>query len=681
MLTFDTLVQETAQQLVDDAHKIDGDLVRKVLQDAGIDECLRQNMLTPQGRLIVHKIQISGEKRLTEDGSSQHFEYQRTLGNGLSAWVGANGSGKSTILACILWALTGSESGIPKRLRSWIHDVIVQFSVGDTHYTSRVTRTADGNVSGGIYAGFMTSDQIDLDVDPLTPFTNRDQMRDEIDLFFMQQLGISTLRWTAHSSEKDDPDLHAHSTTWRTYAHAIHIEDDSYDDLIIDPQKGYGRQDRKILEMMLGVDHARAVAEIQVQADFAKEAYGRARARVSGKRDSVTDHIKLLQQECLDIQQAIDMMQQEQTPVEDDSTFVAKREQRAALLTEQNRFTQEISGLEAHRVEIEQEILDAEREKVAIQEQSEVAYLINSLAVVRCPHCESAVDDQTRLTLEHQQHTCHVCMQPIQRTRSRGDLKTILRERDQLIGTQRSALKRIDQDIADRRQKLSASREASARLGKELESTVTTARQGFTTSYTNLLLRKGQIEGQLEQLRQSFAEIDAEHTEVETAATWHLILQTAAHIADESVFGMYETVFAELTQLVVKLATQFGLPDLERVVIDEKRYVKIYQGGVQLSHNDLARSERVKFKVAFHLALMLLQIRAGLGKHPAFLIIDTPGTAEVNDADFIAMTRDLTRFHQDFGSQVQILLATARPEAGDYLPPDTLAKPINGTFF
>src|SRR5258708_26592412 len=100
-------------------------------------------------------------------------------------------------------------------------------------------------------------------------------MGEVIERFFMQQLGITTLRWTAHSAEKDDPDLHAHSTTWRTYAHAIHIEDDSYDDLIIDPQKGYGRQDRKILEMMLGVYHARAVSEIHVQAEFAKEAYGR----------------------------------------------------------------------------------------------------------------------------------------------------------------------------------------------------------------------------------------------------------------------------------------------------------------------------------------------------------------------------------------------------------------------
>ncbi len=105
------------------------------------------------------------------------------------------------------------------------------------------------------------------------------------------------------------------------------------------------------------------------------------------------------------------------------------------------------------------------------------------------------------------------------------------------------------------------------------------------------------------------------------------------------------------------------------------------QGGVPMSHNDLARSERVKFKVAFHLALMLLRIDEQMGKHPGFLIIDTPGTAEVDEADFIAMAKDLVRIHQQYGGQVQILLATARQEALQHLPAEIVATPADGVFF
>ncbi len=667
MLSFERLVQQITRTLAQEHPDMTPPVVRDVLQDAGIDDCLRDSTPAPQGRLIVHNIHIVGDK-LRADGIPAPFSYQRALGTGLWAWVGRNGSGKSTLLNCILWALTGSDSGIPKRIKPWLRDVAVQFSVGDEPFTSRVSRTGEG-ISGGIYRGLLAFNQLDLGiVDCVARFQNRDEMRESIDLFFMQHLGITTLRWTAHSAEKDDPDLHAHSTTWRTYAHAIHIDDDSYDYLIIDPQKGFGRQDRKILEMMLGIEQSRTVSEIQVQADFAKEAYGRARSRIGSKRNNVADQIMAFEVELAEVQTALDTMQSGSVPLEDDSAIVAKREQRAVLMSEQNQLSQQVDALEAQRSAIERDMLEAERDKVALQEQSEVEYLVNSLVVVRCPHCESSVNAHERLALEKQDHTCYVCAQPIQRTRTHGDLKTVLREHDQQITTLRATFQRVQRDAAECLKRLSASREAAAQIGKELEETVQQAREGFSASYTNLLIRKGQIDGQLEQLRHSAAEMDSEQREVETAARWHLILQTAADIADEEVFEMHQQVFTQLGELVVSLASQFGLPDLEEVVIDEKRYVRLCQGGMQITHGDLARSERVKFKIAFHLALMLLQARHGLGRHPGFLIIDTPGTAEINEADFGAMTKDLARIHATYGEQVQILMATARPEALHYLP-------------
>lgn len=682
MLSFEKLVHETARKLALEHLDMTPAIVREVLQDAGIDEALHDATPAPQGRLTIHSVRIVGSK-LHSDSTAEPFDYERVLGSGLWAWVGHNGAGKSTILGCILWALTGSDSGIPKRIKPWLHDISVQFSVGDEPFTSRVTRTGDG-VSGGIYRGLLAFDQIDLGiVDAVVRFANRDEMREAIDLFFMDHLGITTLRWTAHSAEKDDPDLHAHSTTWRTYAHAIHIDDDSYDHLIIDPTKGYGRQDRKILEMMLGVEHSRTVSEIQVQADFAKEAYGRARTRIGGRKTNVADQIMALEAEQNEVQRALDSMAESgQTPADDDAELALKRERRATLLAEQNQLSQQLATLEAQREAVEQDMLEAEREKMALQEQGEVEYIVNSLVVVRCPHCEAEVTGQERLTLEKQHHTCHVCSQPMQRTRTQGDIKSLLREHDQQLASLRGTSTRVQRDTAELTKRLAASREASTQLSKELESGVQQARDGFNATYASLLVRKGQIDGQLDQLRKSAAEMDAEQNEVDTAARWHLILQTAADIADETVFEMHQEVFKQLGALAVTLARQFGVPDLEEVIIDEKRYVRLCQGGMQITHNDLARSERVKFKVAFHLALMLLQVRNGMGKHPAFLIIDTPGTAEVNEADFVAMTRDLASVHSIYGSKLQILLATARPEALEHLPAGVAAVVEDGkTFF
>src|SRR5438270_318061 len=109
MLTFERLVHETARKLISTNSEMDENVVREVLMDAGIDDSLRDAGLSPHGRLLIHNVHIIGEKeRPTDNETPKAFNYYRELGTGLWAWIGKNGSGKSTILNCILWALTGS---------------------------------------------------------------------------------------------------------------------------------------------------------------------------------------------------------------------------------------------------------------------------------------------------------------------------------------------------------------------------------------------------------------------------------------------------------------------------------------------------------------------------------------------------------------------------------------------
>src|SRR5258708_23174618 len=147
MLTFEKLVQETAQKLAPNYPDITPALVRDVLTDTGIDESLHDSAPAAQGRLIVYSITIIGRK-MHGEVALQPFRYTRKLGSGLWAWGGENGTGKSTILNCLLCALTGSDTRIPTRIRSWIQDVHVKFSVAPLPFPSHVrptpaTATAD----------------------------------------------------------------------------------------------------------------------------------------------------------------------------------------------------------------------------------------------------------------------------------------------------------------------------------------------------------------------------------------------------------------------------------------------------------------------------------------------------------------------------------------------------------
>src|SRR5947208_9776695 len=56
-------------------------------------------------------------------------------------------------------------------------------------------------------------------------------------------------------------------------------------------------------------------------------------------------------------------------------------------------------------------------------------------------------------------------------------------------------------------------------------------------------------------------------------------------------------------------------------------------------YTTLFRSERLRVKLAFFLAMMQLGREAGGGRHPGFLIIDQPGSNEMVPNDFSALAQ------------------------------------------
>ncbi len=69
-------------------------------------------------------------------------------------------------------------------------------------------------------------------------------------------------------------------------------------------------------------------------------------------------------------------------------------------------------------------------------------------------------------------------------------------------------------------------------------------------------------------------------------------------------------------------------------------------------------SELLRLKIAFHLALLTLRVRDAIGRHPAVLILDAPGGAEVDPYNFAAIVQGIKDTLDQLGSQVQILIAS-----------------------
>jgi len=140
MITFDELVESTRVGLSirkTNPKIVPSEVVRQILQSAGIPDLmqLKAGLESPR-RLIVKQIMIQGHKLEPDKGLRTPFVYRRLLGPSFNAWIAGNGTGKSTILKCIVWALTGVEPNIKPDVKPWLDTVSVEIEISeDAVYT------------------------------------------------------------------------------------------------------------------------------------------------------------------------------------------------------------------------------------------------------------------------------------------------------------------------------------------------------------------------------------------------------------------------------------------------------------------------------------------------------------------------------------------------------------------
>jgi hypothetical protein len=84
-------------------------------------------------------------------------------------------------------------------------------------------------------------------------------------------------------------------------------------------------------------------------------------------------------------------------------------------------------------------------------------------------------------------------------------------------------------------------------------------------------------------------------------------------------------IINKLEELILKEIHAFGLSSIDKVEINDKYDLVFTQNQVQESFNDLNEGEKLRVKLAFYLRLIQLDVEHNLGRHPRFLIFDSPG--------------------------------------------------------
>lgn len=176
----------------------------------------------------------------------------------------------------------------------------------------------------------------------------------------------------------------------------------------------------------------------------------------------------------------------------------------------------------------------------------------------------------------------------------------------------------------------------------------------------SLLDRKGFLTGQIQQLQEQTEENHIQRLQE---------LKDVQDILDEAyiemqglVWNHYARYWRVLEERTTELARLFGVKDVERVSFGFGDHfdLSVRQGGKPIRFRYMEASERLRLKLALHIAMLIMRTTDGIGRHPGLLIIDAPGGAEMDEQHFQSILQGFVTVKEQLGDQVQLLIASTR---------------------
>jgi hypothetical protein len=141
------------------------------------------------------------------------------------------------------------------------------------------------------------------------------------------------------------------------------------------------------------------------------------------------------------------------------------------------------------------------------------------------------------------------------------------------------------------------------------------------------------------------------------------IIERVQSVLKEEAESRNAAIHRRLNELVQPVVSALRANEIEGVACSPMGVIRLTKGGKAISFGKIKNpGERFRAKLALFLAMMQLGCEPGLGRHPAFLLIDQLGTAEIVPVDLQASATALKHIDEKFGEKVQIICCTARPE-------------------
>jgi hypothetical protein len=675
MITFEDLVHQTYAVALE-KHKKNLPLtqISNVLTDAGLKALLADRFddgIKAGATIMIRKVNISGVKWPADEQKAFPFSYQREFGIGINAWVAENSSGKSTILKMILWAITGVQPKLKKDVLLWIKSVAVEFEIDDgiftIQYSPRVQ--SDPSVAGEIYrAGIdIVLSERNKDLERIDSFSGSAAMKESVTKFFSRYTNFHPLQLAQKS--KNMFELDAKNIDWSIYSQALFIGADDYSDFLFPWGDFSPKHRQRAIWMYMGLDFIDIVSHLQLRADEAKNHFEFEKKRVTVNAEGVLEKIRRLEDDLMNTNHQIENIESEKSIFVDQTAFENLRKLVSDTDSEVIRLSYGEQDLISRESQIQNEINSIKRYMQEIKEAIEFRVFLSGIQVDRCPHCENTIS-LTRIEEEVSSGQCRICSNTLKPLSNITSQQELLKDYEDKLQREQKQLRSLRKEIKSVHAQISDLQIHLAKYKAEFTDISRQERDGFSHELRNLLLKRGKYEGELSYLQQQTRESQSDY--LEGIKLKFLILSEATKLMQANLGVNHEQLLRTLDDLVTNYAKRFGVQNLQRVFLKEQLNLFAVQSETTTRFEDMDIGERLRIKIAFHLAMLTIKVQHEIGKHPCLLMVDAPGSAEMTDKYLDAILVGFKDMETLFGGKVQVFLASTREEIAQICDQDKL---------
>ena len=585
--------------------------------------------------LVITRVRFAGTKHIAEHGPEK-FDFDRTLRTGL--WVVAsreNLAGKSTVLNVIRWTLTGRQGQLRDDVRSWISCVTVEGEIDGRPFAIGFN-DADNMACGRLIDG----------TEEIGTFESNEAFESLTGAFFTERLGLDpTPFWQQRSGgEEGEGDARRHG--WQSYFPALHVRSGRGPLL---GEQTMGGQAGILMQVFLGLPWALTHATSRVALNIVRRDLSAARRRGTDDaraREREREPLRQRLEEAQDALRDLEAQGPVPTPAEIDEHMNAFQ-RLSGSLSVLHRTLQEAEAV----IALAQEAVDgATRRLAALRESAAIRPLLGRILPSECPRCTHELADfkPQRESAAH----CYVCDAPL------------------IEGSEdEEAEQEAERELADAQETLESARTEFAVLQAEerqLHDERGAARLALETAQ-QARPASAEREAALRELAVAEALL-AQDERVQEGAHDHSdlrqrerILVVAQAEAEERRSQAATNFLARLAQEVCDLGRRFGVENLERVDPKLNATMKVTVGGAQSNFGALSPGEQLRLRIATLVGLLRIGEELGIGRFPGLLLIDSPGSEEMVDADAAEILGELVKICTELTS-LQVIVATARPE-------------------